>query len=92
LNAVINPVPECFIYVGSQIWTAANLKVVTFRNGDTIPEAGTNEKWVTAGKAGKPAWCFYNNYPKHGLKYGKLKGFCKSKLFFLQFASVLISL
>jgi len=58
--------------IGLQIWAAANLNVVTFRNGDTIPEARTNEEWVAAGKAGKPAWCNYNNDPKHGQKYGKL--------------------
>lgn len=60
------------VKIGLQIWAAANLNVVTFRNGDTIPEARTNEEWVAAGKAGKPAWCYYNNDPKHGQKYGRL--------------------
>jgi uncharacterized protein (TIGR02145 family) len=46
--------------------------VSTFRNGDTIPEAKTNKEWVTAGDAGKPAWCYYNNDPAIGKKYGKL--------------------
>ncbi|NLJ42629.1 MAG: hypothetical protein GX431_03160 [Bacteroidales bacterium] len=63
---------EGTIKIGLQIWAAANLNVVTFRNGDTIPEARTNEEWVSAGKAGKPAWCYYNNDPKNGQKYGKL--------------------
>ena len=66
-------VPEAgTVKIGLQIWAAANLNVVTFRNGDTIPEARTNEEWVAAGKAGKPAWCYYNNDPKNGLKYGRL--------------------
>jgi uncharacterized protein (TIGR02145 family) len=46
--------------------------VATFRNGDTIPEARTNEDWVAAGQSGSPAWCWYNNDPKNGPVYGKL--------------------
>jgi hypothetical protein len=38
-----------------------NLAVETFQNGDIIPEAKSNEEWEKAYKAGKPAWCFYNN-------------------------------
>ena len=60
------------IIIGSQKWAVANLNVSTFRNGDTIPEAKTNKEWVSAGDAGKPAWCYYNNDPALGLKYGKL--------------------
>ncbi|HQG76272.1 MAG TPA: FISUMP domain-containing protein [Bacteroidales bacterium] len=60
------------VRIGSQVWAATNLNVVTFRNGDTIPEARTNEEWVAAGKSEKPAWCYYNNDPKNGSKYGKL--------------------
>jgi uncharacterized protein (TIGR02145 family) len=60
------------ITIGIQIWAVANLNVSTFRNGDTIPEARTNSEWVAAGEAGKPAWCYYNNDPKNGAKYGKL--------------------
>ena len=58
--------------IGAKSWALANLDVVTFRNGDTIPEAGTNEEWVAAGNAGKPAWCYYNNDKASGKKYGKL--------------------
>ena len=58
--------------IGSKSWALANLDVVTFRNGDTIPEAGTNEEWVAAGDAGKPAWCYYNNDKEAGKKFGKL--------------------
>ena len=60
------------VRIGTQIWAVANLNVSTFRNGDSIPEARTNKEWVTAGESGKPAWCYYNNDPKIGLKYGKL--------------------
>ena len=60
------------IRIGPQTWAIANLNVSTFRNGDSIPEVRTNKEWVTIGESGKPAWCYYNNDPANGLKYGKL--------------------
>jgi uncharacterized protein (TIGR02145 family) len=60
------------VRIGVQNWAVANLNVITFRNGDSIPEAKTNKEWVAAGESGKPAWCYYNNNPAIGLKYGKL--------------------
>ena len=60
------------VRIGTQTWAGTNLNVSTFRNGDSIPEARTNKEWVTAGESGKPAWCYYNNDPSKGLKYGKL--------------------
>jgi uncharacterized protein (TIGR02145 family) len=60
------------VKIGSQVWAVANLNVSSFRNGDTIPEARTNEAWKAAGDAKKPAWCYYNNDPGYGQKYGRL--------------------
>ena len=60
------------VRIGPQIWAVANLNVITFRNGDSIREAKTNNEWVKAGESGKPAWCYYNNDPANGLKYGRL--------------------
>jgi len=60
------------VTIGTQTWAVANLNVSTFRNGDSIPEARTNKEWQTAGELGKPAWCYYNNDPANGPKYGKL--------------------
>jgi uncharacterized protein (TIGR02145 family) len=60
------------VKIGTQTWMAENLNVSTFRNGDPIPEAKTDEEWKKAGKEGKPAWCYYDNDPKNGAKYGKL--------------------
>jgi len=60
------------IKIGTQTWTKANLNKITFRNGDTIPEAKTNQEWVLAGESGKPAWCWYNNDARNGPKYGRL--------------------
>jgi uncharacterized protein (TIGR02145 family) len=60
------------VTIGTQTWATANLNVSTFRNGDSIQEAKTNKEWVSAGESGKPAWCYYNNDPANGPKYGKL--------------------
>ncbi len=60
------------VKIGNQTWMAENLNVSTFRNGDPIPQAKTNEEWEKAGKDGRPAWCYYENDPKNGAKYGKL--------------------
>ena len=60
------------VTIGTQVWMTKNLDVSTFRNGDLIPQAKTNEEWEKAGKEGKPAWCYYKNKKKNGKKYGKL--------------------
>jgi len=60
------------IKIGEQIWTTENLNVSHFRNGDLIPEAKTTEEWIQAGTDNEPAWCYYNNDPENGEKYGKL--------------------
>ena len=49
-----------------------NLDVVTFKNGDTIPETKTKEEWVAYGTARKAAWCYYNNDIGEGAQFGKL--------------------
>lgn len=58
--------------IGKQVWMTENLNVSSFRNGDPIQEAKTREEWITAGKLGKPAWCYYENDPSNEFKYGKL--------------------
>jgi uncharacterized protein (TIGR02145 family) len=60
------------ITIGTQIWMTQNLNVAKFRNGDSIPQAKTNEEWKKAGKNKQPAWCYYDNNQKNGEKYGKL--------------------
>ena len=43
---------DCNVYLtipyGVQVWTASNLNVSHFRNGDTIPQAITDEEWTTS--------------------------------------------
>ena len=38
------------ITIGTQVWMTKNLDVATFRNGDSIPQAKTNEEWKKAGE------------------------------------------
>ena len=60
------------VTIGTQVWMTKNLDVATFRNGDPIPQAKTDEEWEKAGENEQPAWCYYNNDPANGAKYGKL--------------------
>jgi uncharacterized protein (TIGR02145 family) len=41
------------IKIGPQTWSAKNLDVSSFRNGDRIPVAKTNEEWLKAGNEHK---------------------------------------
>ena len=60
------------VTIGKQVWMTKNLNVDKFSNGDEIPEAKTDEEWKEAGANGKPVWCYYNNNPDNGDRYGKL--------------------
>lgn len=60
------------VKIGVQVWASKNLNVAKFRNGDAIREAKTKEEWKEAGDKKQPAWCYYNNDPANGVKYGKL--------------------
>ena len=68
------------VKIGKQEWMAENLNVDKFRNGDLIPEAKTAIKWRKAGKKKRPAWCYYDNDPANGEKYGKLYNYSALKL------------
>lgn len=60
------------INIGQQKWMNQNLSVSNFLNGDPIPEAKTVIEWKRAMKNQEPAWCYYDNDPANGSKYGKL--------------------
>jgi uncharacterized protein (TIGR02145 family) len=60
------------ILIGKQLWASENLNVDSFRNGDLITEARTIEEWIEFGVNKKPAFCYYENDPTNGDKYGKL--------------------
>jgi hypothetical protein len=60
------------VTIGTQVWMTKNLDVSTFRNGEIIPEAKTPEEWEAAKENKQAAWCYYDNNPANGTKYGKL--------------------
>lgn len=61
-----------FVTIGKQMWMSKNLDVSTFRNGESIAHAKTEEEWNEAGKSGTPAWCYYDNSFVNGVVFGKL--------------------
>ena len=60
------------VIIGTQEWMGENLNVEHYRNGDTIPEAKTKEEWLKYGNEKTGCWCYYENDPINGEKYGKL--------------------
>jgi len=60
------------VRIGNQEWMTRNLDVERFKNGDLIPHVKSDEEWVKVGQNGQPAWCYYDNDPENGKKYGKL--------------------
>jgi len=56
------------IVIGTQQWSRENLDVVTYRNGDIIPQVTDEATWNSLTTW---AWCYYNNDPANA-KYGKL--------------------
>jgi uncharacterized protein (TIGR02145 family) len=57
------------IVIGTQQWMEKNLDVMTYRNGDVIPQVTDATAWagLTTG-----AWCWYSNSADNGAIYGKL--------------------
>ncbi len=57
------------VTIGTQIWTAENLKTTHYRNGDPIPNVTDNTAWanLTTG-----AYCWYNNDIGNKPIYGAL--------------------
>ncbi len=54
------------VKIGNQEWTAEDYTPTTFRNGEKIPIAESEEEWVNAGREKKPATCKYCIYPFSG--------------------------
>ena len=54
------------IKIGKQTWTAENLNVTKFRNGDLIPEIKDGKEWKNATG---PGYCYINNNPENGILY-----------------------
>ena len=60
------------VKIGTQTWMTENLNVDKFQNGDPIPEVKSQVDWNKASENKQPAWCYYDNNPSNGEKYGKL--------------------
>lgn len=60
------------VKIVQQVWMAENLSTSMFSNGDPIPEAKTEEEWIKAGEAGKPAWMVVPADANLGETAGKL--------------------
>ena len=57
------------VRIGDHDWMCENLNVDHYQNGDLIPEVKDAREW---GSLNTGAWCYYNNDPDNGRKYGKL--------------------
>lgn len=57
------------VQIGSQIWTAKNLNVDYFKNGEFIPRVEENVYWAQLTTA---SGCYWQNNPSYGVQYGKL--------------------
>lgn len=72
----INSIPQDFqfrsVLIGDNEWMQENLFVECFRNGDLIAEVKTVEDWYNAEIERRPVWCYYDNLPIYGKRYGKL--------------------
>lgn len=60
------------VKIGNQTWMKQNLNVSSFRNGAMIKQARTPEEWRMACENEEPVWCYYDNDPANGAKYGKI--------------------
>ncbi len=60
------------VKIGKQVWMSENLQTSTYRNGDSVRYARTNEEWVDAADNREGAWCYYDNDEQNGKTYGKL--------------------
>jgi uncharacterized protein (TIGR02145 family) len=60
------------VKIGNQTWMVENLNTEFFANGEPIPHAETEEEWAEASQNFEPAWCYYENDPENGKKYGRL--------------------
>ncbi len=57
------------VKIGSQLWTAENLKVTHYRSGDEIPNVTDNTAWYDLSTG---AYCNYDNNTEYVDTYGRL--------------------
>ncbi len=58
------------VTICNQEWTTKNLDVLTYRNGDVIPQVTSPSQWASISTG---AWCWYNNdSATYSATYGKI--------------------
>ena len=57
------------VQIGGQLWTAENLKVTHYNNGDPIPTGYSDSQWASLSTG---AYAVYNNDPANAETYGHL--------------------
>ena len=76
LLILIQPANSLFaqssVNIGSQTWMVKNLNEGKFANGEIILNAKSDEEWLKAGANQQPAWCYFENKPENGPRYGRL--------------------
>ncbi|NBO59054.1 MAG: hypothetical protein EBU73_09010, partial [Chitinophagia bacterium] len=60
------------VIIGNQVWMKMNLETETFRNGDPIPEAKSQEELALADSLKLPAWHYLDFNPEQNLIGGKV--------------------
>ncbi len=60
------------VLIGNQVWMTKNLDVDHYQNGDIIDEVTSAGDWYRVGLKQIGAWCYFNNEPANGARYGKL--------------------
>jgi uncharacterized protein (TIGR02145 family) len=60
------------IEIARMRWTAKNLDLSTFRNGDPIPLAKNDAEWLAATKTGQPISRYLNDSKENGKTFGRL--------------------
>ncbi|RQW10752.1 T9SS C-terminal target domain-containing protein [candidate division KSB1 bacterium] len=57
------------VKIGNQWWMAEDLKVISYRNGEAMPNVTDANVWASLATG---AWCVYNNSPANFSTYGLL--------------------
>ena len=57
------------VKIGNQVWTVENLRTTKFNDGTPIPQVTDDAGWKALAS---PGFCYYENNPEHGKKYGIL--------------------
>lgn len=60
------------VKIGQTTWTASNLDVAVFRNGDEIPQARSRAEFEQMGNSQQPAWCYPDFDEAKGAQHGKM--------------------